>query len=359
MLLENMSYPQIGEIYQFYCFKTNLSFSDDGRTIDNSYLITMECNMMKLNSSAITEITSAVKEESYGTSLMSISPDINIEDPGIGGGTVNDSFERAYDISINTSREFFVADFYDRYFKITRSTLDYITVYSTGDVDANVSVYDSSYNLLYSDDNNDLSLNTNYTSTGTNFFLNFYADKNTTYYIKVSLSSGDSGEIDMFVMRDNWANTTLSNLIWEHNGVDTNMNVDYKNESQYVNEIAHGVAEWNKLGMVTFRPATGITKDIVISDVYNSEPTAPIATTTYRGILAMTVEYNTYYMDNMTYNQRIKTVLHEFGHVLGLDEFTDLEDQNVNVMHQGIRDITRLGPADIAVYRCNWGWPTE
>lgn len=51
--------------------------------------------------------------------------------------------------------------------------------------------------------------------------------------------------------------------------------------------------------------------------------------------------------------ERIKTCLYEFGHVLGLDEFTNIETTS-NVMHQGIRGVTTLGSADIAVYRAKW-----
>lgn len=65
------------------------------------------------------------------------------------------------------------------------------------------------------------------------------------------------------------------------------------------------------------------------------------------------IKFNDYYYESMTEAQRTKTSLHEIGHALGLDEFTDLESTR-NVMHQGIRSTTKLGPADIGVYRKKW-----
>lgn len=45
ILLDGMSYPQVNETYRFYCNKTNCSYDLDGRTIDNSYVITMNQNL--------------------------------------------------------------------------------------------------------------------------------------------------------------------------------------------------------------------------------------------------------------------------------------------------------------------------
>ena len=50
----------------------------------------------------------------------------------------------------------------------------------------------------------------------------------------------------------------------------------------------------------------------------------------------------------MNSNQRIHTILHELGHALGIDEMFEYDN---NVMVQGSNSITKLGPADIGVYR--------
>lgn len=39
VLLENAELPEIGEIYTFYCNRTNLRYQDDGRTLDGCYVV--------------------------------------------------------------------------------------------------------------------------------------------------------------------------------------------------------------------------------------------------------------------------------------------------------------------------------
>lgn len=275
-----------------------------------------------------------------------------------GGGATNYSFSTAYSLSIGDSRSVYISSGQERYYKITRTTLDYLTIYSIGSYDTMVYLYDSNYNLIGSNDdvNSSDSRALSYT-TGRNFFYNFYCDKNETYYIKVKFySSSVYGTFTMNLIKDNWyQSSNISDLFWEYDGVDGKNKVDYTIKSKYVVEIGYGINEWNKLGTIQFKPDTGsTTNDITISDYYDNETGAAVAVTTYNWIFTMTVKYNTFYFDTMTQNQRIKTVLHEFGHVLGLDEFTGIENTN-NVMHQGIRELTKLGPADIAAYRAKWG----
>lgn len=360
ILLEGMTYPQKNEKYQFYCNKTNLSYDIDGRTINDSYVIAMKRNLEKIdNKLPKTNTTTNSKSINFINALnshttASFHEVIVIED---GGGYSNLSFATAYDLTLGESRSVYLAAGQERYYKITRSVLDYVSIYSTGSLDTMVYVYDSSYNLIGSNDDVSGTRALGFTS-GRNFFYNFYLDKNTTYYFKVKFySSSTSGTFTLNIIKDNWiSSTNMSDLLWKYDGVDAGKKkVDYTVKSKYLSEINYGINEWNKLGTIKFQPDTNsTTNNIVISDYYDSEKDAAIAVTTYRWILAMTVKYNTYYFDNMTENQRIKTVLHEFGHVLGLDEFTGKESTN-NVMHQGIRELTRLGPADIAAYRYKWG----
>ena len=58
-------------------------------------------------------------------------------------------------------------------------------------------------------------------------------------------------------------------------------------------------------------------------------------------------------MENMNYLEYVKTIMHELGHVLCLDEFTNIESR-VNVMHQGIRQYVQFGLADLAAYYYLW-----
>ena len=348
-----MCYPSIGEIFYFYCNKTNLTFEEDGRTINNSYTITSNYNMTKQlqSNNNLNDISNL--QSSHNTSQVKPTSVI------IGGGSIlpaNTTFEKAWDIVLNSSTNVNILPQHKKYYKFCRDTLDYISVYSTGTVDPVLKLYDDNQNLIAQNDNVSPNKHGSEITTDKNFFLNFYADKNKTYYIEVSLSSPtSSGSFTLNVVKDNWIKSNVEDLLWGVDGVDRTMKVDYKIESNYVNETNYAIAEWNKLGSVSFLPDTSsTTNNVKIKDYSDSENDAPVAVTTYNWIFEMTVKYNLVFFTHMSAEQRIKTILHELGHVLGLDEFTNSED-SINVMVQGIRAQTKLGPADIGVYRSKWG----
>jgi Zn-dependent peptidase ImmA (M78 family) len=63
----------------------------------------------------------------------------------------------------------------------------------------------------------------------------------------------------------------------------------------------------------------------------------------------------------MTSQQRFKTMMHELGHALGINEMNtsgnskiSSNESNLNVMVQGIRATTQIGPCDRNVYRYLW-----
>lgn len=99
-----MEYPEIDEIYMFYCYKTTLSFSEDGRTIDDSFPITTKYSMGKVFIDSSDTLQSINKNENATINSM-IGPIISeiIIDDG-GGGIVNNSFENAYNLAPNTSK---------------------------------------------------------------------------------------------------------------------------------------------------------------------------------------------------------------------------------------------------------------
>ena len=76
---------------------------------------------------------------------------------------------------------------------------------------------------------------------------------------------------------------------------------------------------------------------------------------------------NEYYFSTRTTEEKYKTLMHELGHALGIDEmnpvttiYTDGNENIVdfesysNVMVQGTRSLTELGPCDKSVYRYLW-----
>lgn len=57
----------------------------------------------------------------------------------------------------------------------------------------------------------------------------------------------------------------------------------------------------------------------------------------------------------MNFYERVKTITHEFGHLLGMDEFNGdylISSETVtNAMVQGIRELYELGPCDKLMFR--------
>ena len=122
----------------------------------------------------------------------------------------------------------------------------------------------------------------------------------------------------------------------------------------YANEFLYAVNEWNKLNAVTILPSNSIYYDVRVTDYYDNDHSAPLAHTIINSNpLPAIIEFNTFYFSSMTYYERVKTAMHELGHTLGLEEFTDIDTPN-NVMVQGLRSMIKLGPADIGAYRIRW-----
>jgi hypothetical protein len=345
-LLENTEMPVEGETYIFYCNQTTKSFEGDGRTLDGSFVISNPYSIVQHNDV-----------------VLRFGDGIGFEPPGGGGATPpsdpkpdNDSFSKATSVSINTNYTISLSNGYSQYFKIKRSALDYLCVYSTGSLDVRVYVYDSSYNLVGSNDDVN-GRGTQFTS-GTNFFHNFYAEKNKYYYIKINTyNSYVSGSTTFRLQVDNYYVSNYSNLVYDGDCVNLSNKIYYTNYSSYTTEVGLGAAEWNKLGSVQILPDTSSTLNTLnIYDFYDPDSLI-LATTINNWILAWKVQYNTYYFSTMTQKERLKTIIHEFGHCMGFSEFAgqNYSESEDNVMVQGLRPFNKLGPADIAVYKQKWG----
>lgn len=355
LLIEDLTYPELNKKYQFYCNKSLLSLEQDGRTFQDSYVISTKFNMQ--------EITEE-KVENPQVKAQNISP-FSFEldkDPGAGGGGgggyyPNRSFATAKQLTINQSELVDLTAGLELYYKVRRSTLDYLSVYSKGVDDTMVEVYDSSYKLIGSNDNVLTEREKQFTSDK-NFFYNFYANKNETYYFKVKFKDTTlKSRFGLYVIVDNWYTSNPSDLFWEYNGVQDDVDgvhkVRYNSSSKYTNEINYAVKEWSKLETVKFIGNSNLSiYNLTFSD-YTDVDSDTIAFTRYAWIFGVDVCFNVYKMDRISQKCRNKTSMHEVGHVLGIDEFTGKEARN-NVMHQGELELEKLGPADIAIYRIKW-----
>jgi len=354
VLFQDSVLPVIGEKYMFFSNMVTSSGKEDGRNIKGSYAICVSYSMVSLERFEKNKYPEEIVlfDSNFATS-ESFNDDfvINSVDPGGGGGYTNISFSTAALMSMDTSYSMYLSSSTPAlYYKVTASTLNYLSIFSTGSLDTVVELYNSSYTLIST--NNNVSGRGLSFTTGTNFFLNFYKDKNLTYYFKIRANvPGAAGSTTIEAFIDNWYSSSYSNLVWAFDFVDGANKIDYKNQTVYDSELALAITEWNKLDTISIQLDTIFTtNDVTISDYTDSTSGSPVAVTNW---LFATIKFNNFYFSSMSATERQKTIMHELGHALGLNEFTGYET-TINVMVQGIRSMTNIGPADIGIYRQKW-----
>jgi hypothetical protein len=357
LLLENAELPETREKYTFYCNRTKLTYRHDERTIDGSYVISIPNCMVKGSVKTSGKRLNKQSETILVLPKVSITkyhPLAELEQMILASG---DPFDRAETISLTYPFSFYLGYNAYRSFKVNRSTLDYLAIYSTGTSDVKVEVYDQEYNLIGSNDDVNTTRGLLYTS-GRNFFYHFYADINKTYYFVVTMYNPNvAGTTTIRALVDNYYQSSYSNLVTSNDAVDSGKKIHYTNDTYYPKSISDGAGEWNKLGTVLILPDTSSTTNDVTISLYNDGDSGIIAHTSRHWLWGWKIQYNNYYFLNMSMAEKQKTVMHEFGHTLGFSEFcsTGYCESSDNIMVQGIKPLTRLGPADIAVNRQKWG----
>ncbi|MDR2526238.1 MAG: cell surface protein [Oscillospiraceae bacterium] len=133
-----------------------------------------------------------------------------------------------------------------------------------------------------------------------------------------------------------------------HDLVDSGKHCDYdSNQSKYDSYVKTAVATWNAYKSGVFRPDDGkVLQDVRISDVDKAGDNAFASTNLQLG----TIHLNKAHLDKSSwnYNNRLKTITHELGHALGLDENND--GLPTNVMRQGQLENISLSTDDKASY---------
>lgn len=104
---------------------------------------------------------------------------------------------------------------------------------------------------------------------------------------------------------------TISLITWDL--VDSGGHLDWGGDSSFMDYIEKGANKWNnyKAGIIRKDTASTI-EDVTVSDYYEKSDT--IGVTSNRG----TIRFNTYQMDERTYNEKLNVAIHELGHALGL-----------------------------------------
>lgn len=346
-LIKDLELPIVGEMYLFNVNKTKLDESD-GRTISNSFPVSNPFSIQKLND----KYSNYQKYNEKFTLNFHDPIDFACPEEPCEDNSNGTSFKNAISLNINGSYSYYVRSNVARYFKINSSAINYISVYTTGNTNTKGSIYDSNYNLIKS--NSTVIGRGRDLTSHPNFHINIDIEKNETYYLKVEAGeSGVSGPTRVVVEIDNYFKSDYNDLILNYNSVDSGRKIHYTTSTKFKYQLEYGINTWNNLDLIKFEKDSFWTvNDLDIGDEYDKDNDA-FAYYRYRPLLKDQIRFNTYHMDKWSNDDIIKTVLHELGHSLGLNEFTYLESTD-NVMHQGKRKLTKLGPADIGVYRLRW-----
>lgn len=329
ILLENMDYPNINTTYTFKCNKP----------INNLYIISSKENMT----------LAETKTEDLKPSVNYINTDYSFENND-GSSTSNYTFDTAVELDLELT---YSLSYNEKplYFKYKQNTLDYMSIYTTGSQDTEITLYDENKKFITTQDN--ISLGTKFTDEP-NFLLNFYCDKNKTYYFEIKSKTKSNNNYMLHIVQDNWYTCNPTELFLPYDSVDNNYTVHYKIESKYINSIESAFKEWEKLNKIKFiKDAFTTNNNVKFIDYTNTDYKAPVAYTQTQTYTDSFVAFNLAYFEKMTDKERLKTILHECGHVLGLNEFTNKANID-NVMVQGIRELEKLGPTDIAIFDLKW-----
>ncbi len=120
--------------------------------------------------------------------------------------------------------------------------------------------------------------------------------------------------------------------------VDRGKHLDWDGSSSYMKEWYAAVKTWNSYKPGIIRADTAwIIEDVDIKDYKKVNNT--FAYTSSIGV----IRFNTYHMDGFTSQERQKTITHEIGHALGLDENNG---DSTSIMQQGRKPQINLNSDD-------------
>jgi hypothetical protein len=139
---------------------------------------------------------------------------------------------------------------------------------------------------------------------------------------------------------------------------DSTLSISYYESTKYDYELSEAIRIWNDMNIVSINQA-GNRIPLINLHIYDaSKGSEYVALTNFP--LNEIILNDDYYL-NMTQDQRIKTLLHELGHALGMNEFNIsgngsllFDESTSNVMRQGIRSLTSLGSCDKYMYYWLW-----
>ena len=280
-----------------------------------------------------------------------------IEEPGTGDGSGynNFSFATAYDTGVGNLNIYYAPGTTARYYKIVSNKTQYMKISSNSSAWYQIAAYDENCNpISYYYDNNWNVQNTNISTD-----MTLYIEQGKTYYFIFSIVlSLNEITIPINITLNNEYLSPINELVINMCSVTENKKLYYIDSTNGVfsNYIQTAVNEWNKLGSVEILPyisTYGNIKrvEIVMADL---EPGTAGCYTYRNGVKKQIIEINTDFINIYNDGLHLKTIMHELGHALKLNDFPKEIENSSNIMIKGPKEYVRLGPADIGAYRYNW-----
>lgn len=129
-------------------------------------------------------------------------------------------------------------------------------------------------------------------------------------------------------------NTASAYKLLTWNLVDSGKHLDWDGSTAYSTEWNKSIKVWEnyKPGVIR-QDSVSVIEDVKISDYYEESNTMAVTSS------AGTMKFNKYHFASMSAGERQKTMMHELGHALGLDENNSVAE---SIMCQGKRSQTYI-----------------
>lgn len=129
-------------------------------------------------------------------------------------------------------------------------------------------------------------------------------------------------------------NTASAYKLLTWNLVDSGKHLDWDGSTNYMTEWNKSIKVWEDYKPGVIRPDSAwVIEDVKISDYYEESNTMAVTSS------AGTIKFNKYHFASMSAGERQKTMTHELGHALGLDENNSVPN---SIMCQGKRSQTYI-----------------
>ena len=392
--------PEKDDVFIFTANKTVIT-KNTSRNITDSFIVYNPHQADLLNEYIINEDASGQNSitqsiiSNYYNELYPIQPLsldncllVPCDDPGggnPGGGSPGESFNTAIFLSLGQTYSTSISGNQSIYFKSSQSTIkDLILISSTtANIDLEVRVYHSENNLMYSSsidmgfqdvdrfDNFKAYALVSPATYGTAYFEIYLKDTSKSGSFSVSLtnrSNPDTCRNDEAKLTSAYYNSPYVPAVFQDTSGDNIIVYQDITDMDYGNIFSDAADAWNlssgDVHIYNLEQKPTIPHSLEIREYYDPNTTDKA---NYDYDVANPdskfISYNEFYFGGFTSDEKLRTIIHEFGHALGLFEFnkfnsdgTTIPESKLTVMRQGVRSFP-LSPStcDIDVLTYIWG----